>query len=136
VSPPTEIQQRVVAAADLVGRSGARGFTIGYLHEDVPATDAAWYAFAQYRGARITAENHRGPAEAAEALAKRLLTGARCACGKLVALSNIGAVAFERATLVDGSQFTLDQAVKGGQCLWQRKGDQWVSACGLPGGSV
>lgn len=78
----------LIATVDLIGRTGAKGFEIGYLHEGVPVEEAGWYAHAQYRGARITEENHRGPVEAAEALARQLLTGAMCNhCKKLVALS-------------------------------------------------
>jgi hypothetical protein len=125
--------EALFAAVDLVARTGATNFEIGYLHEDVPAPDAAWYAHAQYKGTRITEENHRGPVQAAEALARRLLTGARCKCGKLVALSGDGAVAFRQAVMSDGTSWSLDEAVSAGQCRWRREGHHWVSACGLRG---
>lgn len=128
-----EIEQRVIAAADLVERTGARQFQIGYLHDDETAERAAWYAHAQFRGGRIMVENHRGPAEAAEALAERLLSGARCSCGKLVALSDVGAFAFKRAVMADGTEFTAEQARTAGLCRWKRDGDRWVSGCGLRG---
>ncbi len=41
-------QDAVTACADLVGRTGATNFTIGYLHDDVPPDQAAWYAHAQF----------------------------------------------------------------------------------------
>jgi len=122
-------EDAVVACADLVGRSGARGFEIGYLHDDVPVEDAGWYASAQYRGAWLVAENHRGPAEAAEALALRILKGGKCRCGKLVALSTTGAIAFPDAHMADGSRWTAKDAARAGQCLWRRNGRQWVPGC-------
>lgn len=119
----------LAAAVDLIGRTGAQGFEIGYLHDDVPIEAAGWYAHAQYRGARITEENHRGPIEAAEALARQLLTGAMCNhCKKLVALSDDGAVAFN-GTLLDGTRWTAEQARAAGQCRWRRVGPRWVRGC-------
>ena len=120
----------LIAAADLVGRSGGKSFQIGYLHDDVPSEEAAWYAHAQYRGVRITAENHRSPEAAAEALAVQLLTGAKCVhCGRLVALSTAGAVAHD-GTLIDGTPWTVEQARAAGQCLWKRDGARWDRVCG------
>ncbi|HEV7982231.1 MAG TPA: hypothetical protein VGP86_04995, partial [Xanthobacteraceae bacterium] len=58
---PSDDEDRLIAAAELVGRTGARGLEIGYLHDDVPAEDAAWYAQAQYQGSRIIAENYTNP---------------------------------------------------------------------------
>lgn len=78
----------IVACVDLVGRTGASGFEIGWLHDDVPIEQAGWYAHAKYQGARITtAGNDAGPAEAADALSRRLLRGGQCMCGKKVTLS-------------------------------------------------
>lgn len=124
-------EDAIIACADLVGRAGATGFQIGYLHDDVPAEEAGWYAHAQYRGARVIAEDHPGPVEAAEALARRLLTGAKCRCGRLVALSDHGALAYG-ARLVDGSTWTPEQAAKAGQCRWTRNGRTWTPGCDAP----
>lgn len=96
----------VIACADLVGRSGATDFKIGYLHDDVPLEEAGWYAHAQYRGARITIEDRRSPSEAALALAERLLRGAACRCGKRVSL---------------GDDST--------GCRWQLMGKRWEPGC-------
>lgn len=117
------------AAVDLVPRTGATGFRIGYLHDDVPVEQAGWYAYAQYRGARITVDDQPGPVEAAEALARRLLTGARCKCGKLVALNNAGAMAYEAPVMADGSRWTVQAAANAGQCRWTRVGARWVAGC-------
>jgi hypothetical protein len=96
------------AAVDLVGRSGATGFELGYLHEDVPVEEAGWYAHAQYRGARITVEDKTGPVEAAEALARRILNGAHCAhCGKTVSMNGYSK----------------------SRCRWTREGRRWTRAC-------
>jgi hypothetical protein len=120
----------VIAAADLVGRSGATGLEIGYLHDGVPVDQADWYAHAQYRGARITVEHHPGPVAAAEALARRILEGGKCAhCGGLVALSDAGAVAYTRAHTLDGAEWNAEQAAAAGQCRWRRSGRRWESGC-------
>lgn len=122
-------EDAMVATVELVGRTGATNFECGYLHDDVPADQAAWYAHVQYRGARITVENQTGPIQALDALAKRLLTGARCQhCGGLVALSPFGAVAFD-GHLADGTKWTMREAAQTTQCLWRRVGRRWVRGC-------
>jgi hypothetical protein len=122
-------EDALAATVDLIARTGAKGFEIGYLHDDVPVDQAGWYAHAQYRGTRITEENHCGPIEAAEAIARRLLTGAMCNhCKKLVALSDHGATAFN-STLLDGTRWTVEQARAAGQCRWRRVGPRWVRGC-------
>jgi hypothetical protein len=130
--PPGE-EDRLLAAVDLCKRAGARSFEVGYLHDGVPVAEAGWYAHAQYRGARITAEDCRSPAEAADQLARQLLTGARCSCGRLVALMHEGAFAWKAATMADGSTWTAEQAAEvtaaRGLCHWERHGSRWDRAC-------
>lgn len=104
-----EGKERLVAAIDVVGRSGGKGFEVGFLDEDVPAHLARWYAHAQYKGARISTEEHPGPVEAAEALAWRLLEGGQCtSCRRLIG---------------------LEGHAGGGPCRWRRVGDCWVPGC-------
>lgn len=122
---------QVVACADLVGRAGARAFEIGYLN-DVPPH--AWYANAMYQGARIQVENHDSAAAAATALAEKLLTGAKCRCGRLVSLRDDGAVVFRKATMVDGSKWSAKEAAAAGQCRWRLAGDRWQPSCPEPAG--
>lgn len=126
--------EALLAAVDLVGRTGARDYECGYLLEGVPSPLAGWWAKATYRGGKIIEENHRGPVEASEALARRLLHGAKCACGKLVALD--GVATFVTGDLVDGSTWTADEAAAAGECRWSREGPRWVSACGRRGAPV
>lgn len=122
---------RLIAAVDLVGRSGARNFEVGYLHDDVPAIQAAWWASARYKGTIIMVENEPDPWSAAEHLAVKLLTGGQCqGCGGLVALEELGGFAFFNATLVDGRSWTALEAVEAGLCRWERKGDKWIAGCG------
>lgn len=128
---PTQ-HQLMLACVDLVGRAGGRKFEIGYLHDDVPVDQAAWYAHVEYRGARIFVENHSGPAEAADALARKLLTGGKCRCGRLVALSRDGAIAYADTTMADGSRWTVAEARAAGQCLWKRSGARWDPSCPPP----
>jgi hypothetical protein len=104
-----DMADRIVAAADLVSRMGASQFEIGYIHEDRPMQESAWYAHAQYRGARVIVDEQSSPMDAAEGLARRLLTGARCGCGRKVVMERLG---------------------KAGECRWRREGAVWVSACG------
>lgn len=109
---PTDMDQDALnAALDLVGRTGAREVEIGYLHDDVPVEEAGWYAHAKYRGARITVENHRGPVEATEALARRLLTGGTCThCQRTITL---------------GGSTTFSQK----KCRWTRLAAKWERGC-------
>lgn len=123
-------QDALVAAIDLVGRAGAGQFQVGYLHDDVPVAAADWYAHAQYKGRRIIVEHHVGPVEAAEALAVRILTGAKCAgCQSLVALNDDGAFACDDAEMADGTRWTAEEAAAAGQCRWRRVGRRWVRGC-------
>jgi hypothetical protein len=120
-------EDAVIAGADLVGRTGATHFQVGYLNDEPPHN---WYAQARYKGARISEDNHRGPVEAVEALARRLLTGAKCInCGKLITLSGSGAFAYESPVMADGSSWTAEEAAAAGQCRWTRMGKRWESAC-------
>jgi hypothetical protein len=125
-------EDALMAAADLVGRTGAREFQIGFTNDDdgITVAEMGWYCHAQYQGTRIIEEG-AGPVEAAEALARRLLSGAKCKrCGKLVALSDDGAVAWDSVALADGTTWTVEEARAAGQCRWTRMGRTWVSACG------
>jgi hypothetical protein len=120
-------EDALIAAADLVGRTGAKEFQIGYLNDDPPHQ---WYAQARYKGTRISEGDHKGPIEAAEALARRLLAGGKCTkCGGLVALSGAGAMIYPSATLTDGTKWTERDAKAAGQCRWTRVGRKWVAGC-------
>jgi len=104
-------QDAADAALDLIRRTGAEGMEVGFLRDDVPTDKADWYAHAQYRGARIISEHHRGPVEALEGLARRLLAGGVCThCGKRIALRGKSRM----------------------QCRWTRHGRKWVRGCEEP----
>lgn len=123
---------RLDASVMLVGNAGARNLEVGYLHDDVPSEEAGWYATALYQGAKIMVEDHPGPVEAVEALAEKLLIGARCQwCQGLVALGTAGAVAYPGSPMADGSKMPEDPEVirAMGQCLWRRVGDRWEPGC-------
>lgn len=123
-------EDAIRACANLVQRMGAREFHIGYMHEGVPAEQAGWYGHAQFRGARITADDHIGPVQAADALCERLLTGAQClVCKSLVALRDDGAIVYEKQTLLDGRQWNAEDARRAGTCRWRRVGPKWVRGC-------
>lgn len=121
---------RLFAAIDVVGRSGAKSFEFGYLHDDVPIAEADWWATALYKGTKITVEHHTDPASAAEALAVRILTGGMCNhCKKLVALTDEAGFAFFHATLLNGEPWDATIAAERGLCRWRREGRTWVRGC-------
>lgn len=126
--------EAVRAAADLVGRTGARELDYGFLHENVPVHLADWWAKATFQDGAITVEHQAGPVEAMEALATRLLTGAQCQnCGGLIALSDEGATAYPGATRPDGKVWTEDEIRAAGLCRWRRRGPRWEADCkGFP----
>jgi hypothetical protein len=114
-----DYEDAVAAALDLVRRTGARGLELGYLDDVLPGR-VDWYAHAQYAGARVTVEHHRGPLEALEALAHQLLSGARClSCGGPVALPTAG-------DPVDGA---AEEPRPAPRCHYRREGPQWVRGC-------
>lgn len=127
---PEELEDRLIAAVELVGRSGARGFETGFLEDDVPIMEADWWASATYKGAKITVEHKTSPIEAAEALAERLLTGSMCNhCKKLVALREDAGFAYFRATLIDGRSWNAEDVARLGLCHWRREGRSWKRGC-------
>lgn len=119
----------VMAAADLASRAGASGFQIG--HTDPAEGPVTWYATAEYDDNAITASGHPDPSAAATALARRILTGGKCRCGGLVALSISGAFAPpDTATMLDGSD---PRALRDApQCLWILEGRRWEPGCDVP----
>lgn len=125
---PLEVEA-VLACANLAERAGASGFRIG--HSDPDAGPVTWFCAAEYGARDIAASGHPDPAAAAMALAKRIMTGAKCRCGRLVALSVLGAMAPPAsATMLDGSDpLALRNA---GLCLWMLEGRRWEPGCDAP----
>lgn len=105
------MHDRIIAAVDLIGRSGARSLEFGYLWDDVPVDQAGWWAHATYRGRRVMVDSDlAGPAEALEALTLRILDGAECQlCHQTVSLP------------------PHDLAL--GTCRWYRSGARWQPGC-------
>lgn len=107
-------EDALIAAVDLVGRTGASDFEAGYLDNDVPSHLARWWAKAQYRGTRVQVEDHTGPDQAAEALARRLLEGGLCThCGARIHLGGAPRSMRRRHRV----------------CAWKRVGARWVRGC-------
>lgn len=120
----------VKACADLVARTGAKSFECGYVNDDVPVADAGWYATAVYKGAKLTEQDKASPAQACDALAARLLTGAQCQhCKGLVALADAGAFAYGSAVLATGQRWDVEDAARAPQCRWTRTGARWERGC-------
>lgn len=127
----------VVAVADLVGRSGATNFEIGWLNDEDDPTyaerGAEWWCKAQYQGKRLFVEGFARPDDAATALAVELLRGAKCRCGRLVRLAGEGAAfAHLDVEMADGTRWTAQEAAKAGQCEWKRAGQKWEPSCDAP----
>lgn len=123
-------EEAVKACADLVGRTGAKSFECGYLREGVPVAEAGWYATAMFKGMKVITEDKASPAEACDALAVKLLSGAQCQhCKGLVSLTVGGAFAFRKATLVTGERWDAEDAAKAPQCRWTRTGARWERGC-------
>jgi hypothetical protein len=128
ISIPDGIEQtdRLLAAVDVVGRSGATNLNAGIFNEN----DSDWYAEVEFGDKILGVEHYPSVEDALDALAKRLLTGGQCAhCGGLVALSPIGAVFYPNAKMADGREFTLEDAMSKPQCHWRREGPLWVKGC-------
>lgn len=96
-----------VACAQLATRGGAIEVQIGCFEEE-----GTWFAFARWRGFRRSVANQVSATAAATELAHKLLDGARCRCGRWVAV--------EQAP--DGNQW----------CVWRRLGPRWVPGCDAP----
>ena len=131
-------QDRLVAAVDLIGRTGARELQVGHDADD-PALPmeqqprpVRWWAGARWRGTRISEEGHPTPVEAAEALALKLLNGGRCSCGKVASSDPAGIMAHDQ-TMADGSKWTTRQQAEAGVCTWRRVGPKWLPGCGQQG---
>jgi hypothetical protein len=129
--PGVSDDDSVIACADLVGRTGATSFECGHLHDDKYVGHTPdWYATAVYRGAKLIAEGKASPAEACDALAERLLTGAQCQhCKGLVALTDAGAFAYRSGVLATGQRWDASDAARAPQCRWTRAGGRWERGC-------
>ena len=101
----------IIACAELAGRSGATSSEFGHTGSNrSKVDDPIWYAQARFRERTIRADGLRSPTLAATALAERLLSGATCRCGRLVALA-------------DGHP---------DRCRWRLDGASWKSGCDAP----
>lgn len=109
-------QGPIIAIADLCQRSGAKRFEIGFLHDDVPAAEASWWASAGYKGSKLIIEDQESPQHACDGLACRLLDGGFCTyCG-------------ERTTTAP-TRYGSYASPNAGPCVWRRDGERWVSGC-------
>lgn len=101
-------EQALFASVNLIGRSGAKEFQFGWLDDDVPIEEARWWAKARWGGEILTEENHVGPVEAADALARRVMDGGMCVhCQRKISLGQ----------------------AQPDVCVWHREDDQWVRGC-------
>lgn len=85
-------------------------------------------------GRRPTSRPHidqiQGLEEAAQALALRLLLGAKCTgCGAVVTTNSLLIGIAENAHLADGSTWTAQEALEAGICYWRVTGERWTQGC-------
>lgn len=123
MSTQPEWMDAVIAAAEIVGRSGGTEFEIGWLYDDeepppgwpegkpVPVEEQQWYATARYKGAMLKGEG-TWPWEACQRLAARVLHGGQCTHCK------------KKINLVPEQGHWAD-----GECNWQRVGKHWIRGC-------
>lgn len=120
----------VLAAVDVIGRSGAAGFEIGHLDEDT--TPGRWWAKTRLAdGVVVTSgSDYEGqdlwPWEAADALVGKVLYAATCVgCGRPIWPD----LEFNtRHDVVDGELRPRKRPRR--WCRWSRHGDHWEGACG------
>lgn len=129
-----DARQVLNASIDLFIRCGASEFDFGYLHENVRSQDADWYAYVAFRGTRITIEHQRGPIEALDALAARLLDGGMCTtCTRICTTRPDGVVVRATVDIHNGSKVSQEEAAanvrRNGACHWVRDGERWYSGC-------
>lgn len=111
---PPDVKDRITAAADAIGRTGATGLDLGHVDGEDTTT---WYASATYRDNVVKAEGHVGPVEAAEALLAQLLNGGHCTrCQRVMAIYG-----YMPAEHTPGLPPTW--------CVWRRIGPIWVPGC-------
>jgi hypothetical protein len=111
-------EDALLACTDVVGRTGAKSFQIGWLND--PGTPKfkskgpEWYAYAEYdqegdvgsTQPKILVGGLPGPTEAADGLSRRLLDGGRCThCNQTITLLG-----------TEG-------------CRWTRNGRKWEASC-------
>jgi hypothetical protein len=115
----------VVACADLAARGGAIDFKIGYFDNLDPdgAPLAAglpaklWFAEVEWSGTQLSTENHPTAAAAADAMALKLLDGARCRCGKVIVVESESPTATPKQRM---------------WCYWRRHNARWRPGCTAP----
>lgn len=101
-----EDTERLIAAVEMIGRTGATGYEVGFDDDTTPTT---WWAQAFYRGARKAVDGHPGPVAATEDLLRRLVSGGQC-------------VHCRRAT-------TLGATALPGRCAYVRRGATYLRSC-------
>lgn len=112
LEPGSELSDRLLAATNLIARSGALELELGYLHDTADYRDADWWATARHKGRRTMTEHHLGPVEAAEALARQLVDGGRCTyCAGTITLDTAGT------------------APTAARCVWRRVGTSYLPGC-------
>lgn len=113
------VAECVQAIADLVGRSGAREFEMGYVDAEVEGGPETWYCTAVYRGAKLFVDDQPTPAHAADGLAHVILDGGMCThCGEKTST---------RGTPL-GVYIKFGRSKKA-RCIWYRDGNVWKRGC-------
>lgn len=130
----TEDNEVIAASVNLFTRCGAQEFDYGHMLENVPSEDADWYAYVGFRGSRITVEHQRGPVQALDALAARVLDGGMCTtCTRICTTRPDGVMVRDTVHVHTGAKVSQEEAAanveRNGACHWVRDGDHWYSGC-------
>lgn len=105
--------EEVARCVGMVGRMGAKSFSLGYLVDDPPPGAANWYASAEFRKGELSTLPMMTPVEAAEALVAMLQRDARCAwCGRAISWG-------ERPARSENRK----------RCWWRKIGGRWEKGC-------
>lgn len=111
----TDETDRLHAAVDVIGRTGAKDFEVGF--DDEAPTNACWYARCDVVGVGNTSvAGITDPASAAEKLARKLINGGTCShCGRTMTL----------VIWIKPGEDALYPA----QCHWRRTRKRWERGC-------
>jgi hypothetical protein len=113
----------IIAATDVVGRSGAKETQLYF--------ENGFHAVAIFPGRRvIVSEYPNDPAGAADELARRVIHNGRCtSCRKIIVAEDRRPLAMS-VTLPDGTVEHRTKPERTDLCFWDRVGERWERECG------
>lgn len=115
----TDENNQLIAAIDVIGRTGAADIEIGY--DDEQRAPNWWYATCKVRHpgspsgwVTATIGGQLGPVVAAEKMARKLINGGTCThCGRVMSLAGVPS----------------ERVMSSNLCRWSRVGKRWERGC-------